>query len=270
MKLLILLTLTALSSIVYAETQVVRMAMANSVNTSGLYAYLKPKIETSTQTTIQPTFSASGRAIRLARSGQADLIWVFSPEAEQKLIEDGHSLGRQSVMDNAFILVGPKNDPANIQGAANAIEAFKRIAQHQKGFASRGDDSGTHKKELQLWQLAQIDPLGREWYFETGANIRTNLTLAQKKQYYTLIDQASFISLEPSGLHALLTDEVYFENKYSVMLIKPSNQKANLKGALRVYEWLTSEEGLRAIGDYQYNGKTLFTPTRVSLKAEGN
>ncbi|WEJ61831.1 substrate-binding domain-containing protein [Thiomicrorhabdus lithotrophica] len=259
----LLISFLLLPTIVLADQHTIRLAIATSIENSGLLKHLLNSFNSDKKYNIDLQVVGSGKALRLGRSGDVDLIWVHSPQAEQKFINDGHSLEYQTVMKNNFVIIGPKNDPAKITQAKNVIEAFKRIAKQESTFFSRGDDSGTHKKEIALWSKTNINPIGEDWYIETGSGMAQTIQDAQSENAYMLCDQATFLVKENNKLTTLLKDSVNLFNPYSIILIKNKSTQ-NQKASRLLYEWLTSEKGRAEIENFKYNGHQLFSPITIN------
>jgi tungstate transport system substrate-binding protein len=164
-------------------------------------------------------------------------------------------------MRNDFVLVGPSSDPGNIGSSSNIIEAFQLIASRELLFVSRADDSGTNKKELSIWQQAQVDPYGTDWYLESGLGMAASLALAQQEGAYIMIDRATFEVRHDEGVRIVLEDPVRLFNPYSVIAINPGKVKGvNDEGANRLIDWLVSREGQELIRGYAHRGRQLYFP----------
>ena len=171
------------------------LATTTSTQDSGLLDALLPRFQKTSGCSVKTVAVGSGEAIALGEKGDADALLVHSPEDEKEFMAAGHGSSRKAVMHNDFVLVGPGDDPAQVSKAAGATEALTRIAEEQAAFASRGDDSGTHTKELSLWEAAVIEPAG-SWYLETGQGMGETLTIADQKQAYTLSDRGTFLATD--------------------------------------------------------------------------
>jgi tungstate transport system substrate-binding protein len=169
------------------------LATTTSTQDSGLLDDLVPKFEGESGCSVKTIAVGSGEALELGEKGNADVLLVHSPKAEQEYMDGGHGLSRKAVMYNDFIVVGPKDDPAKIKGADSVAEAFTRIAKAEAPFASRADESGTNAKELSIWEAAGIEPKG-SWYIETGQGMGETLTIASQKQAYTLSDRGTYLA----------------------------------------------------------------------------
>jgi len=259
--LFLILMLSPLAS--SAESSTIRLAIANSIDSSGLLQHLLTKFKEIHPYKIQLNIVGSGKALRLGRTGLVDMVWVHSPEAEQKFVKDGYALAHKTIMRNDFVLAGPKSDPANIAAEKNVLEAMKRIASGEYYFMSRGDDSGTHKKEMALWNLVDIDPIATDWYMESGLGIVKTLKQAELDKSYLLIDRATFIARHTGASKILLKGDAHLANPYSLILVNQSKSgKQGLKGAQVLFDWLSSPSTQSAIASFRYAEHQLFFPTQ--------
>ena len=207
----------------------------------------------------------TGQAMRLARNGDADVVLVHHRASEEALVADGHGIARHDVMANDFVVVGPADDAAGIRGLASAAAALARIAAAEAPFASRGDDSGTHKAELALWRAAAVDPLPASggWYRELGAGMGATLNAASAMPAYTLCDRATWAAFANKGPLALLVEgDPALANAYGVIAVDPARHPhVNAEAALAFVDWLTSAEGQAAIASFRVAGEQVFFPT---------
>ncbi len=236
-----------------------RMILATTTSTqdSGLLDELLPRFEKDSGCSVKTIAVGSGEALELGERGDADVLLVHSPEAEEEYMQGGHGTSRKAVMHNDFIVVGPAADPAKIKGVSSAAEAFTRIAKAEAPFASRGDESGTHTKELSLWEAAGIEPAG-SWYIETGQGMGETLTIASQKQAYTLSDRGTYFATENLDLELLVEGGKDLLNAYHVIVVK--GEDVNRDCAQRFSDWITSPGTQREIGRFgvkQY-GEPLF------------
>ncbi|NNK77497.1 MAG: sulfate ABC transporter substrate-binding protein [Litoreibacter sp.] len=242
-----------------AET--LRMAVTTSFNNSGLSDILLPEIEKDLGLEVQLLIVGTGQALRLGEAGDVDAILVHSRKAEEAFLAGGYGTHRREIMYNDFVLIGPAGDPAGIAGAGNAAEALSRIADTTPLFVSRGDDSGTHKKELSLWASAGLDTEGFDgWYRAVGAGMGASLNTASGMNAYIMSDRASWLNFGNKGDLALLYsgDPVLF-NQYAFIPVNPDRHphvKADLVAKLE--GWLTSPKAAELINTYKINGNTLF------------
>lgn len=232
------------------------LATTTSVNDSGLLKVLQPQFEKDTGITLKIIPQGSGQAIETAKKGDADVLLVHSKKAEEEFVSSGYGVKRVPFMYNYFVIVGPESDPAGLNSLADktATAAFKSISDAKATFISRGDDSGTNKKELTIWDAAKIKPVG-DWYNSTGKGMGDVLMMASEKQAYTLTDKATYLSMKDKlQLKILLENSKDLMNQYSVIAVNPDkNKNVNNKGAEEFIKWITSEKTLNLIADY---GKT--------------
>jgi tungstate transport system substrate-binding protein len=227
------------------------LASTTSTLDSGLFDALIPPFETEFNCTVKIIAVGTGQAMRLARDGNADVLLVHDRQAEEKFVADGFGVKRLDVMHNDFVVVGPKNDPAGISGLKGA-EAFKKIAVNGAFFVSRGDDSGTHKKELQLWKAAGVSPAG-EWYLESGSGMEATLRIANEKIAYCIVDRATWLAhqKEIDALVILAQSDALLFNPYSVIVVAPAKFPwLNVKLASRFAEFIRSAKGQAIIRDF--------------------
>ena len=256
------LLLVCTAQVCQAETDnIIRVATTYTTVNSGLMKILVPAFESNHPYKLEISVTGSGNALRQARTGKTDLTITHSPLTEEKLVKDGYGVERHLLMKNEFILVGPVNDPAGIAKSGNIITALQSIARQQAAFISRGDDSGTHKKELYIWEMANIEPYGN-WYFETGSGMGEALKEADKKQSYILTDNGTWLALRKRlNLKAIITGDEQLANPYSIIIVNPVKYpQLNHKGAKVFFDWLLSPAGQQIIRDFKIDGMQLFTP----------
>lgn len=243
------------------------LASTTSTQDSGLFDELIPAFEKVSVYKVKVIAVGSGEAIKLGVKGEADVLLVHSRKAEDQFVADGYGINRKDVMHNDFIIVGPESDPAKIKGMESAAEAFKAIADSGSIFLSRADDSGTHKKELSIWEKAQVKPAG-DWYIETGQGMGETLIIAQEKQGYTLTDNATWFATKSSpgsSLVELVKGDKALYNPYGVIAVNPDkhpNLKINYKGATAFIDFITGGQGQKIIKEFgvaEY-GKPLYYP----------
>lgn len=240
------------------------LASTTSTENSGLFRHLLPKFQATTGIAVRVIAVGTGQALRLARNGDADVLLVHHPESERALVADGHGVARHPVMHNDFVLLGPASDPAGAGNAATASAALDRIAVAKAPFASRGDDSGTHKKELSLWAAAGHDPSGASgtWYRELGAGMGATLNAASAMDAYTLADRATWASFGNKGNLAILVQgDPALLNPYSVILVSPvRHPHTRIAEGQAFIDWLLSPTGQTAIASFEIKGQQLFFP----------
>lgn len=254
-----------------AEPQVLRLATTTSTADSGLLDAILPDFEAKNNARVDVVAVGTGQAIEIGEAGDADVILVHARAREDAFIEEDHGTARYDVMYNDFILVGPAEDPAGVQGMATAAEALTAIAAAEASFASRGDDSGTHTKELSLWEKAGITPEG-DWYNSLGQGMGETLTFANESGAYTLTDRGTYLSMRDNlpNLVVVVGGESIAENgdssllnPYGVIPVNPDKSEAiNAELAQAFAEWITSPEVQAMIGEYGVEtfGQPLFYP----------
>jgi tungstate transport system substrate-binding protein len=216
----------------------------------------------------------TGQALDTARRGDADLVLVHDPEAEQKFIDEGHGANRRQIAWNDFIIVGPEADPAKIRGGQDAVAAFQAIAAAKTAFVSRGDRSGTNALELRLWKAAATDPKSGagSWYREIGGGMGQALNAASAMPAYTLSDRGTWLSFKNKGsLVVAIEGDPRLINRYDVIELNPAKHSgAKLDAAHRLAEWLVGPEGQAAIGAYRVDGEQLFHPSASAPHCNGS
>ncbi len=247
-----------------SEKSYITLSSTTSTDNSGLLEYLIPKFRDKTGVDVRVIAVGTGRALKLGERGDADLLLVHHKASEETFINKGFGIDRRDVMYNDFVIVGPKNDPANIKKVKKALKAFKLIYQHQGPFISRGDDSGTHKKEMELWSLTgvNIEKYSGSWYREAGAGMGATLNIANSMGAYTLTDRGTWQSFKNRDDLALLfeNDPPLF-NQYGIILVNPARHKhTKYKQAKLFSDWLISNEGQQAIADFTLEDQQLFFP----------
>ncbi len=246
----------------------ITVASTTSTQNSGLFGHILPLFTKKTGITVRIVAVGTGQALRLARNGDADVLFVHHRQSEEKFVRDGYGVRRLDVMYNDFIIVGPKDDPAGVKGEADVARALAGIARAAAVagaiFTSRGDDSGTHKKELSLWKAAGVDVAAKSgsWYRETGSGMGATLNTASAMSAYALTDRATWLNFKNrGGLGILVEGDKRLNNQYGVILVNPKRHphvKAKLGQAF--IGWLTSAEGQAAIGAYRIKGNPAFFP----------
>ena len=239
----------------------ITVASTTSTEQSGLFRHLLPIFEKQTGIQVRVVALGTGQALDLGRRGDADVVFVHAKALEEKFVAEGHGVKRFEVMYNDFILVGPKSDPAGIGGSKDIVVALKRILQSRAAFASRGDNSGTHFAELQLWKAAGID-IAKEkgaWYRDTGSGMGPTLNTASGMDAYALTDRGTWLSFKNRGnLVITVEGDKRLFNQYGVILVNKAHVKKEL--GQRFIDWLVSTEGQKAIADYTIDGQQLFFP----------
>ncbi len=253
-----------------AEETIV-LASTTSVENSGLLAHILPEFTKESGIAVRVLAQGTGQALATAAHGDADLVLVHDPEAEQQFIAQGHSFDRQQIAWNDFIVVGPRADPAHIAGGHDAVAAFTAVAATGAPFVSRGDKSGTDALEKRLWRAAAINPAqagGGSWYRDIGGGMGAALNTAAAMSAYTLSDRGTWLSFgNKDDLTVLVEGDPRLLNRYDVILLDPvKHPEAKQELAHRFAEWLASPEGQAAIGGYKVNGEQLFHPSADAPK----
>ena len=247
-----------------AEERFITVASTTSTQNSGLFDYLLPLFQKQTGIEVRVVAVGTGQAIQLGERGDADVLLVHHRPSEEKFIQEGHGVKRFDVMYNDFVIVGPKTDPAGIRGQHEPVAALQKIAAAKAPFASRGDDSGTHKLELELWKTANVDPKAAsgQWYRETGSGMGATLNTASGLDAYTLTDRASWISFKnKGGLEVLVQDSPRLFNQYGLILVNPAKHPTvKVKDGQAFIDWLLSADGQKAIASWKVDGQQLFFP----------
>ncbi len=247
------------------------LATTTSTEDSGLLDFILPDFEQKYSAEVEVIAVGTGQAIGMGASGDADVLLVHARAQEDQFVEEGHGTARYDVMYNDFVIVGPASDPAGIQGMTSAADAFAAIAESEVTFVSRGDESGTHTKELAIWENAGITPEG-DWYVSAGQGMGEVLTMANEQQAYTLSDRATYLARKAEGLDLEVLgegDEVLF-NPYGVIPVNPEKHPGvNFALAQQFVEWITSLETQELIGSFGVEefGEPLFVPDSDQWRA---
>lgn len=264
LSLLLALTLLTGSAGAQAEERFITVASTTSTENSGLFAHILPLFTEASGIDVRVVAVGTGQAIKLAKNGDADVLLVHHKPSEEAFVAEGCGVERFDVMYNDFVLVGPATDPAGVRGLAEAPTALARIAAAEAPFASRGDDSGTHKKELGLWLAAGVDAAAASgtWYRETGAGMGATLNTASGMDAYALSDRATWLKFANKGsLEILVEGDPELFNQYGVILVSPQRHP-HVKAAEgeAFIKWLTSPAGQAAIAAYRIDGAPAFFP----------
>jgi len=248
-----------------ADPPPLRMATTTSTENSGLLKAILPAFESRSGMQVQVLAVGTGQALRLGCNGDVDVVLVHAPAAEQKFVDDGCGVNRRPVMYNDFVIVGPPGDPADIAQSRDAADALARIGKSREIFVSRGDDSGTNKKELALWETADVKPEG-SWYREVGQGMGKVLQMSGELEGYTLTDRGTWLAYRAkSPLKILFEKDPALFNPYAVIAVNPDRYPdSNYTGAMAFIGWLTSPEGQQRIADFRIDGQVLFTPTAIT------
>ena len=250
------------SSSVFAQTDSIRLATTTSTYNSGLLDYLLTKFQLASDIQVQVIAVGTGKALRMGQNGDVDLVMTHAPAAEAEFVAAGHGVEPLAVMYNDFIIVGPPNDPARLIDLHKVSEGLQAIADAKQRFLSRGDDSGTHKKELELWHSIEANP-GFSGYLEAGRGMGHTLQMTSELQGYTLTDRGTWLSMNDKlDLTVVLQSDPRLLNPYQVILINPQRH-AHVKVGLarRFQQWLVGAKGQAAIGSFRINEEVLFVPS---------
>ena len=242
----------------------ITVASTTSTEQSGLFRHLLPIFEAKTGIQVRVIALGTGQALEMGRRGDADVVFVHAKALEEKFVAEGYGVKRLEVMYNDFILVGPKADPARLRGSTDVVAALKSIAAARAPFASRGDNSGTHFAELELWKAAGID-LALEkgpWYRDTGSGMGPTLNTASAMDAYVLTDRATWLAFKNRGnLQIAVQGDKRLFNQYGVILVNPARHAHVKKDMAQAFiDWLVSPEGQHAIADYRIGSEQLFFP----------
>jgi tungstate transport system substrate-binding protein len=246
-----------------AQSEIICSSTTSTEN-SGLFGFILPLFEKKTGIKVKVVARGTGAAIEMGKRGDADVAFVHAKEQELKAVEEGFFVNRHDVMYNDFVIIGPADDPAKVKGMTSAAEALKKIAGTSL-FVSRGDNSGTHTKELSLWKKVGVEPKGQKWYLEVGQGMEKTQRIANEKRAYTLTDRGTWLATKDKDklemIIVLEGDPVLF-NQYGVMAVNPEKHKhVKYKEATEFINWLISKEGQQAIGSFKdNNGNALFIP----------
>lgn len=252
------------------EAPFIVVQSTTSTQNSGLLDAILPEFVKHSGIQVRIVAVGTGQAIRNASNGDGDVLFVHAKADEEKFVAQGWGTERLDVMYNDFVLVGPMTDPASVKGGDDITHALEQIAESQSRFASRGDDSGTHKAELALWDAASIDAQAHsgKWYRETGSGMGATLNVGIGMGAYVLTDRATWIAFGNKGSYQIMVegDQRLF-NQYGVILVNPEKHP-NVKTAQarQFIQWLTGHEGQRAIAGFQIDGQQLFFPNASALR----
>ena len=240
------------------------LASTTSTRDSGFFDAVLPAFEAKTGIQVRVVAVGTGRALRLAERGDVDAVLVHDRSSELAFVSGGHGIARREVMYNDFVVIGPSGDPARVRGVRDAATAFVRIAESRAIFTSRGDDSGTHKAELRLWEAVGIDArtASGTWYRETGTGMGATLNTAAEFGAYLLVDRGTWLSFKNRGdLQVLVEGDPRLRNVYGIILVNPERHPHVKSEQARVFaEWLVSKEGRTAIAAFRLEGMQLFHP----------
>ena len=258
------LLLLAASVVAVAQEPFITVASTTSTEESGLFGYLLPAFTKETGIEVRVVAVGTGQALKIGERGDCDVVFVHDTPSELAFVEHGFGIDRHEVMYNDFILVGPKSDPAHVEGGKDIVVAFRNIADAKAPFVARGDDSGTSKAEIRLWKEAGIDPktAGGGWYRDTGSGMGPTLNTAAAMDGYTLSDRGTWLSFKnKQNLTIVVEGDRRLFNQYGIMLVNPAKHPHVKQDLGRKFiDWLTSASGQQTIADYKINGAQLFFP----------
>ena len=244
-----------------AADAMLRMATTTSTENSGLLDVIQPAFEEALDIKVHVIAVGTGKALELGRRGDVDVVLVHAKPAEEAFVAAGYGVSRHEIMYNDFIIVGPVDDPAGVHGLRDAGKALQKIAAANATFVSRGDDSGTHKKELAIWHQASIEPRGR-WYRQVGQGMGKTLQIAGEMQAYTLVDRGTWLAYRANTpLKLLVADGDDLKNAYGIIAVSPERfPEVRFAAAERLIHWLESSEAHALIASYRVDGEQLFYP----------
>ena len=253
------------------EPEKLILATTTSTENSGLLAHILPDFEAKYNATVEVIAVGTGQALKLGEDGNCDVVLVHARSEEDAFVEAGYGVNRKDLMYNDFVVIGPKDDPAGIKGMADAAEAFKKIAEARSRFVSRGDESGTHTKEKEVWEKAGVTP-GGDWYISAGQGMGAVLTMANEQLAYTLTDRGTYLArtLEGIDLPILVEGDPILFNPYGIMAVNPEvYSRVNFDLAMSFIHWFTSVPTQEVIGEFGKDkfGQPLFVPDSEEWRA---
>jgi tungstate transport system substrate-binding protein len=254
---------------VQAAERFITVASTTSTENSGLFGHILPLFAKKTGIAVRVIAVGTGQAIRLAERGDADVLFVHHRPSEEKFVRDGFGVERFDVMYNDYVIVGPKADPAGVNGLKDASLAFKKIAQARAAFASRGDNSGTHQAEMEIWARLAIDPKGAAWYRSTGSGMGATLNTAAGMGAYALADRGTWLSFKnKQELKIVVEGDPALFNPYGVIAVNPARHPhVKAKDGQAFVNWLVSAEGQAAIAGFKLEGEPLFFPSAKKARS---
>jgi tungstate transport system substrate-binding protein len=264
----VLLLLTSLipAGFAGAQEKVLLMATTTSTEDTGLLNVIAPEFKKATGIDLRWTATGTGKALKLGESCDVDVLMVHAPDAEKKFVADGFGINRKEIMYNDYVIIGPASDPAGVKGKS-VKDALQSIQAKKANFVSRGDKSGTHMMELDLWKVSGAAiPEKEAWYAQAGQGMMATITIAAEKNGYTLADRGTYIKYENTlggnpPLKILVEGDQTLLNQYSVIAVNPAKcQKAQVELATKFSNWIAGPEGQKVIKEFKVMGKPLFTP----------
>ena len=248
----------------FATERFIVIQSTTSTDHSGLFDRILPVFQEKTGIEVRVVAVGTGQAIKNAANGDGDVLFVHDKIAEDEFVADGHGVSRADVMYNDFVIVGPPADPAGVAGSTDAVVALTKIAESDALFASRGDDSGTHKAEMRLWRETGVDAVAASgsWYRETGSGMGATLNTAIGLSAYTMVDRATWISFgNKHGYRVMVEGDRRFFNQYGIILVNPNKHpRVKAKWGQQFVDWVLSSDGQTAIASYKVGGRQVFFP----------
>jgi len=269
LKLFLLINTLIISSSAFSNNEkLIRVATTTSTENSGLLKYLTPKFEVKTGYKLHFIAAGTGKALQMGRDGDVDLMLVHAKNAEDKFVSEGYGVKRYSVMYNDFVIVGPKESTTTFSDKASIEEVLEEIAKTKSKFVSRGDDSGTHKKELSLWRMTKGMPNNKtdRWYLEAGQGMGKVLQMTGELGAYTMTDRGTWLAyMDKLPLSIVFEGNPMLFNPYGIIAVNPEKHSdTNIEGAQTFIDWMISSEGQALIGNFKISGKVLFIPNAKS------
>ncbi len=254
--------LAMLAALPAAAQQFITVASTTSTENSGLFGHILPIFQAETGIEVRVIAQGTGQALETGRRGDADVVFVHARAQEEKFVAEGWGVQRFDVMYNDFVIVGPAEDPAGLKAATGAADAMAKIAASGASFASRGDDSGTHTAEKNLWKAAGIEPAGA-WYLSTGSGMGATLNTAAQVPAYALTDRGTWLSFQNRGpLEIVFEGDAVLFNPYGIMLVNPAKHPSVKAAEGQAFiDWIVSDAGRAAIASFQVGGEQLFFPS---------
>ena len=250
----------------YASVEArLKLATTTSTDNSGLLNVLLPPFEKIFDVRVDVIAVGTGKALKLGKNGDVDIVLVHAISAEDQFVEEGYGINRRDVMYNDFVIIGPDDDPAGIKGTKDAVAALKNISAKKVPFVSRGDNSGTHKRETLLWKEVGIEPRG-DWYMETGQGMGVTIQIADEKRAYAISDRGTYLAYKGKIEMEILVegDTARLVNPYGIIAVNPAKHPhANYIYAMSLIGWITSVEGQKIIAEHKQFGESLFHPTTI-------
>ena len=270
-RLVLALAAVLLAAPAFSQEKSIVVASTTSTQDSGLFGHLLPLFKAKTGIDVRVVALGTGQALDTGRRGDADVVFVHAKAEEEKFVAEGFGVKRQAVMYNDFVLIGPKADPAGIQGSRDIAAALKAVSDRKATFVSRGDRSGTHVAELNLWKAAGIDIAAAKgpWYREIGQGMGAALNMASASNAYVLSDRATWIAFKNKGeIDIVVEGDKRLFNQYGVMLVNPAKHPTvKREFGQQFIDWLVSFDGQRAISGYKVSGEQLFYPNAAEPRA---